>query len=116
MELIYKIMPAPLWRAAERQGVFTGAPVDEADGFIHFSTAQQLRETARKHFAGAEDLLLAAVDPERLGPARASLRFEVSRNGALFPHLYAALPLAAVVWVKPLPLAEGKHVFPDGIP
>lgn len=114
MPLIYKIVPEKLWRAAEAAGVFEGSAVDLADGFIHFSTADQARETAEKHFAGQSDLLLAAIDPAKLGEA---LKYEVSRAGALFPHLYAPLPCAAVAWVKPLPLGEnGRHIFPDMIP
>lgn len=109
--LIYKIAPGALWRKAEAQGTFAGAPVDAADGYIHFSTAAQVRETAAKHFAGQDDLLLAAIDGDRLGEA---LKWEPSRGGALFPHLYAALDLAAVVWVRPLPLgADGRHIFPE---
>jgi len=112
MPLIYKIVPEKLWREAEAQGALAGSPVDLADGFIHFSTAAQARETAAKHFAGQEDLLLAAIDPSKLGPA---LRYELSRGGALFPHLYAPLPLNAVVWVKPLPLGVDGHLFPDDL-
>lgn len=109
-DLIYKIVPQELWRAAEAAGRLDGAPVDLADGFIHFSTAVQVAETAAKHFAGQADLLLVAVDAGRLGDA---LKYEVSRGGALFPHLYAPLPIAAVVWVRPLPLgADGVHRFP----
>jgi uncharacterized protein (DUF952 family) len=111
MALIYKICPQPLWRKAEADGAFAGAPVDIADGYIHFSTASQARETAAKHFAGQGDLLLVAVDEARLGEA---LVYEPSRGGALFPHLYAPLPLDAVAWVKPLPLGpDGAHLFPD---
>jgi uncharacterized protein (DUF952 family) len=107
---IFKICPAALWREAEAAGVFHGAPVDHADGYIHFSTAAQAEETAAKHFAGQHDLLLIAVAGEALGPA---LRWEPSRGGALFPHLYAPLALSAVKWVKPLPLGpDGRHVFP----
>lgn len=108
--LIYKITPEAPWRAAEKAGRFEGAPIDIADGYIHFSTAGQARETAAKHFAGQQDLLLVAVDAEPFGEA---LRWEVSRGGALFPHLYAPLTMDAVVWVKPLPLgADGVHAFP----
>jgi uncharacterized protein (DUF952 family) len=111
MTLIYKISPRDAWAAAEAAGRFTGAPVDMADGFIHFSAAGQLRETAAKHFAGQADLVLVAVDAEALGPA---LKWEPSRGGALFPHLYAELPVSAVRWVRPLPLgADGAHVFPE---
>lgn len=109
--LLYKIVPQALWRKAEAEGVFAGAPVDLADGYIHFSTAAQVRETAAKHFAGQDDLLLAAIDGDRLGEA---LKWEPSRGGALFPHLYAALDLAAVAWVRSLPLgADGRHIFPE---
>ena len=111
MTIIYKISDVALWNEAKRTGVFTGAPVDVADGFIHFSTAAQAAETAARHFAGRGDLVLVAVDADALG---ADLRHEPSRGGELFPHLYATLPLAAVRWVKPLPLGpDGKHVFPE---
>ena len=106
---IYKICPEKLWREAETAGVFKGAPIDIADGFIHFSTAAQAEETAARHFAGQAGLLLVAVDGETLGPA---LKYEPSRGGALFPHLYGALDLAAVKWVKPLPLGPSGHEFP----
>ncbi len=109
-QIIYKIAPEALWRQAEANGSFTGAPIDVADGFIHFSTAGQARETAAKHFDGQTNLLLIAIDGNRLGEA---LKYEVSRGGALFPHLYAPLGLDAVLWVKPLPVgADGKHQFP----
>jgi uncharacterized protein (DUF952 family) len=111
MPLIYKICPENLWREAERAGVFAGSAVDRADGFIHFSAAEQAAETAARHFAGQAGLLLIAVDAEAL---REGLRYEASRGGALFPHLYGALPLSAVRWVKPLPLGpDGRHVFPE---
>jgi uncharacterized protein (DUF952 family) len=109
-KMIYKICDAATWRAAERVGEFAGATVDLADGYIHFSAADQVVETAAKHFAGRSDLVLVAVDANALG---AALKWEVSRGGALFPHLYATLPLTAVRWVKPLPLGpDGRHVFP----
>ena len=108
---IYKICEAAIWREAERGGVFPGAGVDKRDGFIHFSTAGQVRETAAKHFAGATNLMLVAVDADALAGA---LRWEVSRGGDLFPHLYGALSLQAVLWVVPLPLGpDGRHVFPE---
>ncbi|WP_425088285.1 DUF952 domain-containing protein [Stappia sp.] len=113
MSLIYKISPESDWRAAQAAGVYTGAPVDLADGFIHFSAADQLRETAAKHFHGQAHLLLIAVETEALGEA---LKWEPSRGGALFPHLYADLPMSAVVWAKPLPLGEdGVHRFPEEV-
>ena len=108
--LIYKIVPDALWREAEKAGRFAGAPVDLADGFIHFSSAAQVRETAAKHFARQSDLLLVAVDPRCLGSA---LRWEVSRGGALFPHLYAPLEVADALWIKPLPLGSDGHAFPE---
>ena len=107
---IFKILSAAEWHAAESAGIFQGAGIDLADGFIHFSTAAQAAETAAKHFAGKSDLVLVAVDAERLGPA---LRWEVSRGGQLFPHLYGTLATGDVLWVKPLPLGtDGKHRFP----
>ena len=111
---IYKICLQTLWREAENAGVFHGAPIDLADGFIHFSTASQVRETAAKHFAGQAGLLLIAVDQTRLSGA---LKYEASRGGALFPHLYAPLDPAAAIWVKKLPLAaDGSHEFPELLP
>ncbi len=108
---IYKICESALWREAEREGVFHGAPVDARDGYIHFSTGAQVHETAEKHFAGAGDLMLLAIDAEAIGGA---LKWEPSRGGALFPHLYGALPLKAVLWARPLPLGpDGRHDFPD---
>jgi uncharacterized protein (DUF952 family) len=108
---IYKICDAALWQDAEAAGTFRGAGIDMRDGYIHFSTAGQVRETAARHFAGVADLLLIAIDAGRLG---AVLRWEPAREGALFPHLYGELPLASVLWVKPLPLdADGQHVFPE---
>jgi uncharacterized protein (DUF952 family) len=107
MTLIYKIVSAPVFRAAE--GSFRGAGVDLADGFIHFSTAEQVKETAERHYKGQGDLLLVAAEAEALGPA---LKWEPSRGGALFPHLYGEMPLSAVHWAKPLPLsADGGHDF-----
>jgi uncharacterized protein (DUF952 family) len=106
---IYKIVETALWSAAESRGVFTGAPVDTRDGFIHFSTAAQVPGTAARHFAGAHDLRLVAVAAGGL-----DVRWERSSGDALFPHLYGALPLTHVRWVQPLPLGQdGRHVFPD---
>jgi uncharacterized protein (DUF952 family) len=107
--IVYKIVATEEWAKAQAAGAFAGAAVDRADGFIHFSTAEQAPETAAKWFAGRDDLTLAAVDAEALGD---DLRWEPSRGGALFPHLYAALPMSAVVWARLLPLgADGGHVF-----
>ena len=108
---IYKICESALWREAERAAVFRCAPVDLRDGFVHFSTPAQVRDTAALYFAGAEDLMLVAVDAGALGGA---LKWEVSRGGDLFPHLYGELPLSAVLWAKPLPLGRDRqHVFPE---
>jgi uncharacterized protein (DUF952 family) len=114
MSLIYKIVREASWRAVEALAQFDGAPVDLADGFIHFSTASQVRETAAKHFSGERDLLLVTVDAERLGEA---LRLEPSRGGDLFPHLYAPLRLADVLRVDALPVrADGTHDFTGLVP
>lgn len=107
---IYKIMTADEWAAARAAGVYEGSAHDRRDGFIHFSTAEQAAETAAKHFAGQTGLVLLAVDPAPLGDA---LKWEPSRGGALFPHLYAPLPCSAVIEVHDLPLgADGRHGFP----
>jgi uncharacterized protein (DUF952 family) len=107
--VVYKIVSTEEWNKAKIAGLFTGAPIDRADGFIHFSTAAQAPETASKWFAGRDDLTLAAIDAEALG---GDLRWEPSRGGALFPHLYAVLPMSAVVWSRPLPLgSDGRHCF-----
>ncbi len=112
--LVYKICPRALWERAEQAGFFQGAPIDITDGYIHLSAAGQVRETAARHFAGQSDLVLLTVDADTLGDA---LRWEPSRGGELFPHLYGALPCSAVVGVQPLVLDKaGAHVFPAGIP
>ena len=111
--LIYKILTVDEWQALERDGETAGAPVDLADGFVHFSTLNQVAETAAKHFSGHAGLMLLAVEADTLGMA---LKWEPSRGDALFPHLYAALRVVNVVWAKPLPLgADGVHVFADGV-
>jgi uncharacterized protein (DUF952 family) len=111
---IYKICPRTLWQAAEKAGCFDGAPVDLADGYIHFSSGEQVRETAARYFSGVDDLLLITVDAVALGE---KLRWEPSRGGVLFPHLYGSLPMSAVLNVVPLPLGpDGTHVFPADIP
>ena len=114
MTLIYKIVPRPLWRQAQATGLFTGATVDLVDGFIHFSAADQVEETAAKHFAGQGELLLGAVEGDDLG---GDLRWEVSRGGALFPHLHAPLRIDCARSVDPLPLgADGRHDFAGLLP
>jgi uncharacterized protein (DUF952 family) len=107
---IFHICRAEEWRQAEAAGRYGGSSQDVADGFIHFSTKEQVAGSAAKHRAGQAGLVLLAVDPLALGP---DLRWEVSRGGQLFPHLYGALPLSAVRRVDPLPLGgDGQHVFP----
>lgn len=111
MVVVYKICPEELWRAASATGLFAGAGIDIEHGFIHFSTAEQVAETAAKHFAGQRDLVLVAVDTDQLGDA---LRCEPSRGGALFPHLYGPLDTAAVLWARRIDTgANGDHTLPD---
>lgn len=111
MPLIFHMARKREWEAAAAAGVYAGAAEDRLDGFIHFSTAHQVRESAAKHRAGEADLILLACKPEALGEA---LKWEPARGGDLFPHLYGDVPVAAVVWARALPLdAAGVHVFPD---
>ena len=107
--LIYKILRAPEWAEFQSAGRTLGAPVDLADGYIHFSTAAQAAETAAKHFAGETGLMLLALESESLG---AALKWEPSRGGQMFPHLYGTLSISSVIWAKPLPLSEAAHIFP----
>jgi uncharacterized protein (DUF952 family) len=112
-EPVYKVLTEAAFEAAQRQGRFAGSADDLRDGFIHLSARHQLEGTLATHFAGQTDLLLLAVDAERLGD---DLKWEPSRGGALFPHLYAPLDLAAVLWAEALPLgADGRHVLPEGV-
>ena len=113
MALIYKIFRREEYEALAADGRTTGAPVDLADGFIHFSALGQVAETAAKHFAGEDELLLLAVDADRLGD---ELKWEISRGGAEFPHLYRELTVSDVEWVRELPLVDGRHKFGDLIP
>ncbi|WP_114965730.1 DUF952 domain-containing protein [Alkalilacustris brevis] len=110
--LIYKIFRRAEWEAFDTAGRTLGAPVDLADGYIHLSTAEQVMETAAKHFAAESNLVLVAVDSDALGEA---LRWEPSRGGQLFPHLYRPLIRADVVWDKSLPLGASGHIFPEGV-
>ena len=113
MKTVYKIVAAALWQAAEDSGVFAGAGIDLNDGFIHLSTGAQARRTAQLYFAGQGSLMLVAIDETSLGDA---LKYEPSRDGDLFPHLYGSLPFTAVLSVRPLPLgADGRHIFPDDV-
>jgi uncharacterized protein (DUF952 family) len=106
---IFKILNMATYDTAEATGVFQGATIDLKDGFIHFSSVEQVRETARLHFAGGTDLMVLAVAAEALGPA---LKWERSRGGQLFPHLYGSLNMNAVIWAKPLPWSGEIHIFP----
>ena len=111
MTTIFKICDRAAWQAAERAGHYGGSDVDRCDGFIHFSTAAQLAETAARHFARQTDLMLVAVDTDRLGSC---LKWEASRGGDLFPHLYAVVPLAAVRWAARLPdEVNGRRALPE---
>lgn len=110
MSLIFKILDGAVWNDACAKGSFRGAEIDLADGYIHFSTADQLAETAARHFGGRDGLVLVAVEETALGSA---LKYEPARGGQLFPHLYAALNPSIVAWVKPLIRDEsGRHVIP----
>ena len=111
MSWLYKILPAARWAA--RGDRVPEAPVDVQDGFLHLSDAAQVRETARRHFAGQRDLVLVTLDPARF--ARGTLRWEPSRGGALFPHVYGAVPLEAVVRVDPLAPDGDDFVFPPHV-
>lgn len=108
---VYKILRGEEWAAFDAAGETRGAPVDHADGYIHLSTAAQVAETAAKHFAGEEGLWLLAVETEGLG----DLKWEPSRGGQRFPHLYGTLSRSHVAWVRPLPLGRDGHVFPEDL-
>ncbi|MCB1388730.1 MAG: DUF952 domain-containing protein [Rhodobacter sp.] len=110
--LVYKIFRRSEWDVFVAEGQSAGAPIDLIDGYIHMSTSQQVVETAAKHFAGESDLVLVAIETDRLGPA---LKWEPSRGGALFPHLYRKLRSSDAVWDKSLPLGAAGHIFPEGV-
>ncbi len=112
MSLIYKIMSHAEWEEAQQCGIYHGSAVDKQDGFIHLSTMHQVRATAQKHFAGRTDLLLLSVRQESLGQ---NLKWEASRGGDLFPHIYGQLSLSAISEVVLLPLVNGSHQFPQGL-
>lgn len=107
--LIFKIFRAEEWAQLQADGTTLGAPIDLQDGFVHFSTAPQAAETAAKHFNGRDGLWLLALEADDLGDA---LKWEVSRGGDMFPHLYREMRLDEVLWAKPLPLVDGTHQFP----
>jgi len=108
--LIYKIFRTEEWQSLIDHGQTQGAPIDVTDGYIHFSTSEQVRETAAKHFANAGDLILVTCDSDAMKP---DLKWEVSRDGALFPHLYRLMRMKDVIWHKPLPQGDAGHIFPD---
>ena len=112
-KLVYKISDGVQWAAAVKLGVLAGSSDDRRDGYIHMSTGAQVPETARRYFTNQPGLVLAAFDPLQLGE---TLRWEPSRGGDLFPHLYAPLPTASALWVRPLPLdASGVPIIPEGL-
>lgn len=111
--VLYKIMSRQDWETAQAKGIYEGSGADRRDGFIHLSATHQVRATAQKHFSGIADLLLVSVAEDALGK---SLKWEVSRGGDLFPHIYGPLPLSAVIEVNPLPLVNGVHTFPERLP
>lgn len=110
--LIYKVFRADEWAELRDNGTTRGAPIDLADGYVHFSTGVQVRETVEKYFAGADGLMLLALDSDALGD---ELKWEPSRGGALFPHLYRVLSMDDVLWHKDLPLGPEGHIFPEGV-
>ncbi len=109
--IIYKIFRKEEWEALQSTGETRGAPIDLVDGFVHFSTAAQAAETAEKYFGGVDGLMLLAVNPDTCP----EIKWEPSRGGALFPHLFRPLRMADVLWAKPLPCAGAGHAFPDGV-
>lgn len=109
MSLVYKIVNADAWAKALEGGIFKGAAIDLKDGYIHFSAAGQAEETARLHFAGVTDLLLVAFETEVFGQ---DLKWEASRGGNLFPHVYATVDPTAAIWAKPMPWNGKSHDFP----
>ena len=113
-KVIYHMCRTDEWQTAQETGIYPGSSQDQADGFIHFSTKQQVWTSAAKHRRGQDGILLLSVETSQLGTA---LKWEPSRGGALFPHLYGPLAVAAVIDATPLPLGDdGIHVFPDGFP
>lgn len=107
--LVYKIFRADEFAAFKANGQSSGAPIDLADGYIHMSTAEQVHETLSKHFSGETGLMCLAIETDSLAD---DLKWEPSRGGALFPHLYRNLVAADVVWSAPIPVYNGKHLMP----
>jgi uncharacterized protein (DUF952 family) len=112
VNLIYKICPASIWNKARTRGIFEGSGIDLIDGYIHFSTAEQVAQTAALHFTGQRDLVLVTVDATHL-----SITWEPARDGDLFPHLYDTLPMTAIIRVIDIPVDDNnQHAFPPEIP
>ena len=109
MQILFKIIDAGIWCEAVARGVFSGAAIDLRDGYIHLSTSVQAKETARLHFAGVSNLLLVAIDEYMLAK---DLKWEPSRGGQLFPHVYGVIDPAQILWSLPLPWNGASHVFP----
>ena len=109
MSILYKIIDAAAWERALDAGVFKGAAIDLTDGYIHLSTGAQAKETARLHFAGVENLLLVAIDESVIADY---LKWEASRGGQLFPHVYGVIDPTQIIWAKPLPWDGAAHTFP----
>ncbi|MEO6607755.1 MAG: DUF952 domain-containing protein [Aestuariivirga sp.] len=112
MQVFYKILPRKVWDRAKAEGTFAGSGIDLADGYIHLSTMAQVQETAARHFAGVDDLVLVAV-PEQAVVTH--LKWEPSRGGALFPHVYGTIDPQQVSWVRDLPWNGAAHDFPEGL-
>ncbi len=110
LRVLYKIIDAATWAQAVNAGVFKGAAIDLTDGYIHLSTGAQAKETARLHFAVVENLLLVAIDESVVAD---HLKWEASRGGQLFPHVYAVIDPTQILWAKPLPWDGVAHVFPE---
>lgn len=112
MRFLFKICDRAEWASAMAEGRYAGSSVDHRDGFIHLSDASQVRGTAARHFGGQENLVLVALSADGLD----GLRWEPSRGGALFPHVYGTIPVARALWVRDLPLVDGAHQFPPEVP
>ena len=113
MATIYKVEKKKIWEEEKQKTTYNGSKIDKKDGFIHFSTKEQLQETLEKHYQGQTDLILIAVHSEELGE---HLKWEPAREGALFPHLYAPLQKKHIVWEKPIEdISDGTHRLPNDI-
>jgi uncharacterized protein (DUF952 family) len=110
LQVFYKILSRSVWEESCKRGSFAGAGIDLADGYIHLSTSDQVKETAARHFAGVENLVLIAVPEQAIAK---NLKWEVSRGGALFPHVYGTIDPTTVTWVKDLPWNGTAHDFPE---